>query len=310
MAKSKENKGIGRARSGLLIQISLLLASVLVVLGLVTFFLINAAFNHLIEADKQDRIASEARLIYSGFDYIQSTGVSGMLNAFPSYDANEFVKAFATKSICIYQRYLNDAMRKMIEDGLMGLTHLFVFIPSGSLSEPMVIVSSDDALMYKVMPDYIVEALDEGQAYIFLEDGIPELGLEGAQLIALYPFEISISTSTLAFVGIRPMQAELDHLNSFYAGKKKAITWILAGVVGGGILVIFLIIFLVLQSLIRRNITEPIDELVAAAGEVMEGNLDVEIEVRKGEEFEVLKRAFQGMLDKLRSMIEKAVGPS
>jgi len=59
---------------------------------------------------------------------------------------------------------------------------------------------------------------------------------------------------------------------------------------------------------IGKRITRPIDELSAAAEEVMEGNLDVEIEVRRGEEFEGLKRAFKDMVESFRRYIAKSVG--
>jgi nitrogen fixation/metabolism regulation signal transduction histidine kinase len=50
-----------------------------------------------------------------------------------------------------------------------------------------------------------------------------------------------------------------------------------------------------------------VDELSAAAKEVMEGNLDFEIEIYKGEEFEGLKYAFKELLDAFRSIISQSV---
>ena len=69
-----------------------------------------------------------------------------------------------------------------------------------------------------------------------------------------------------------------------------------------------IITFFVLSYLIRRRITEPIEELAAAAGEVMEGNLDVEIKVHEGGNFEVLERAFKAMVEDWRTYIAKSVG--
>jgi hypothetical protein len=40
----------------------------------------------------------------------------------------------------------------------------------------------------------------------------------------------------------------------------------------------------------------------------MEGNLDVEIIVREGEDFEGLKRVFKQMVDSIRLMIERSTG--
>jgi len=53
--------------------------------------------------------------------------------------------------------------------------------------------------------------------------------------------------------------------------------------------------------------TEPIDELSAAAERVMEGDLEVEITVREGEEFEGLKRVFRDMVDSIKRMIERSM---
>ena len=40
----------------------------------------------------------------------------------------------------------------------------------------------------------------------------------------------------------------------------------------------------------------------------MDGNLDVEIEIHKGEEFQGLEYAFKGLLDAFRSIIAQSIG--
>ncbi|MBN1288086.1 MAG: HAMP domain-containing protein [Actinobacteria bacterium] len=55
------------------------------------------------------------------------------------------------------------------------------------------------------------------------------------------------------------------------------------------------------------RITEPIDELADAAEQVIAGNLDMEVPVRRGEEFEGLKNAFNEMLRNIRKITS---GPS
>ena len=66
--------------------------------------------------------------------------------------------------------------------------------------------------------------------------------------------------------------------------------------------------FFVLSYMIRRRITEPVDQLAAAAEQINEGNLDVDIAVHEGGEFEGLERAFKQMVDSWRTYIDKSVG--
>jgi len=66
--------------------------------------------------------------------------------------------------------------------------------------------------------------------------------------------------------------------------------------------------FFVLSYLIRRRITEPIDELAAAAEEVVQGNLEVEVKVHEGGEFEGLERAFKEMVESFRKYIARSTG--
>lgn len=68
-------------------------------------------------------------------------------------------------------------------------------------------------------------------------------------------------------------------------------------------LIVIAISYLYFSYLIRREITKPIEELEQVATEVMDGNLDVELEVREGEEFENLKRSFMAMVESIRSII-------
>ena len=72
--------------------------------------------------------------------------------------------------------------------------------------------------------------------------------------------------------------------------------------------IVFLITFFILKRMIYKQITQPIDELTAVAGEVMDGNLDLEIDIREGEEFETLKRAFLEMLESILTVVNKSIG--
>ena len=100
----------------------------------------------------------------------------------------------------------------------------------------------------------------------------------------------------------------IAEIEGFYDQERNRINMVLAGVIGGSILVVFLISFFILSYLIRRRITEPIDELSAAAERVMEGDLDVNITVHEGGDFQGLERAFREMVASFRKMIARSVG--
>ena len=50
-----------------------------------------------------------------------------------------------------------------------------------------------------------------------------------------------------------------------------------------------------------------LEELSEAAGRVMQGDLDVEIAVREGEDLAGLQRAFREMVESLRRLISRSV---
>lgn len=82
----------------------------------------------------------------------------------------------------------------------------------------------------------------------------------------------------------------------------------LGGILVGSIIIVILITFFFLNYLINKQIVRPVKELSAAAAKVLEGDLDVAVDVQEGEELEDLKRAFNEMLESLRNMITKSVG--
>jgi methyl-accepting chemotaxis protein len=306
---SKKTTAFGKGRSRLLYQITALLVIMLLIIGVTIFLVINGALNRLIEEDKKDRIDSEAQIILNDAEYIVDLQISGLLKAFPSYDVEDVKVAIIEKRISDFQRYINDELKSALDQGLLGSEVLLLVQPTplSTLPYPYVLGASEDELMYTEVPEYVVTGLEEGDSYIYREDGIPELGLEGEYLITLNPLNTPFSTTTLGFVAIRPFYEEIARIDSFYTGERSKVTLLIALVIGIGIVLVFLITFLILRRMIRRQITEPIDELANMAGEVMEGNLEVEINIQEGEEFETLKRAFKEMVNSIKSMLERSL---
>jgi nitrogen fixation/metabolism regulation signal transduction histidine kinase len=71
------------------------------------------------------------------------------------------------------------------------------------------------------------------------------------------------------------------------------------------VFVVAIISFFILSLMLRKRITEPIDELAATAEEVMQGNLDVEVAVHEGGEG--LEGAFKEMVEDFRRFIARSM---
>ncbi len=296
-----------RKRSRVLYQITAMIIVVFVATGLASFFFFRSSQNRLVEKSVNKLIETEAESFAGTFEV-----VNGFVS--PEYKArmaepgavDEFVAAMMSKSLTQVQTEASQLYREMVDDGLLGMELMVSLLPPGELNTaPMVIVSSDKSLIYEwQVPDYIVEALEAGDSYIYSEDGIPELGLEGEQLILL---SVSPGSTPLWFMAVRPMAGDVAEINAFFEDEKNRANLVLALVIGISVIVIIIITFFVLSYLIRKQITDPIDELSAAAEQVMEGDLEVEIAVREGEEFEGLKRVFRDMVDSIKRMIERSM---
>ena len=113
--------------------------------------------------------------------------------------------------------------------------------------------------------------------------------------------------SSSAYVATVSLHDKVVTINDFYNKQKRDSAILLVLIVLISALLLSLLSFFALRHLIRKFITKPIDELSTVADEVIEGNLDVEIEIRSGEEFEGLKTAFRELLETFRTTISKSV---
>ena len=170
------------------------------------------------------------------------------------------------------------------------------------------ILASDESLIYNwQVPQYVLEAIDNGDSHIYKEDGIPELGLQGEYLITFNEV-IGEGQFDGISISVKSMGEEVDALNAFFSDEQNKINLIMGLVLFGSIILVVLITFFILSYLIRKRITEPVDELALAAEQVNEGNLDVEIEVHEGGEFEGLERAYKEMVEGWRKIMERSIG--
>jgi HAMP domain-containing protein len=298
-------------RSRILYEITILLVVVLIASGLATFFLVRGSQERLIGKSKDKLVDVEASTISSGFDYIAELYTQRIIEVSVSEGPAEIAKALLNKQSFNTQVFVNGLLQEMVDSGMLGINSLMLIMTRapGLVTEPILYSSSDASLIYNwEVPDYLTQAIDDGVPYLYMEDGIPELGLEGEQLITIRSMEDPTYNYTAGFVGIKPMHDEVAAINNFYSSERDSISLTLALVVVVSIIVVMLIIFFVLSYLIRKRITEPVEELAAAAEEVMTGNLDVKITVHEGGDFEGLERAFKEMVESFRKYLAKATG--
>jgi len=302
-----------RKRSRILYEITGLIVVVLVISGLVTFFLVRNSQNELINKSVDKVIETEANNITSALNYLTQTEIeSGMTGiGMENFDAAQFLQDMGEKKLGEFQKKAGEAMKKMVDSGFFDLEYYFVIVPPSALSnEPFVVVSADESMVYNwEVPGYLLEAMESGEPYLLREEGMSELDLQGAQLMVFISEESPVVEGFYTTsVCVIPMQERIDAINAFYDEERGSVSLTLFLSVFLSILAVILITFFVLNYLIRRRITEPIDQLAAEAEEVMDGNLDVEVEVHEGGEFQNLERAFKEMVQSIRKYIIRSTG--
>jgi len=310
-ADSAAAAGLAPGKSRTLGYITCFLAIVFVAWGLVTFAVFNHWQNELIDTGRNKLVEETSLYFINASHYIRDTldpvitekmEKEGLTNL----SLEEQSALMLQGEISDYQHFYNEFSRQLVELGALGMQRILVvlsgeYIPGGSI----VVVSDDESLVYNwAVPDYLLEAIDDDEPYLYREDGIDELGLEGEQIIAIEVFDLRGVTQ--AYIGVKSMHDEIMEMRNFYSDEKTSIYITLLPVMSGALIAFILLTFLVTRFLIHRNITGPVVELSAAVSEVMDGNLDVDIPVREGEELEGLKFAFREMVESFRRLMARA----
>jgi len=296
-------------RSRILYLITALIIVVFIAYGLVSWFIFRGSQDRLVEKSKEKLIESEAENINSAADYIVELLLPLFEETMGGMTDEEFAMSVMNREVIEAQRIMADEIEKMMEAGLLGLDEIiYVILPGTLITEPLVILSSNESLIYAwEVPEYLLEGAYEGTTYFYTEEGIPELGLQGKYLITIEYIESDTGSDSVVYT-IKNMEDKVAVISDFFSDEQGKINLIMGLVIFGSIIVIILIAFFVLSYMIRRRITDPVDQLAAAAEQINEGNLDVEIKVHEGGEFEGLERAFKQMVDSWREYIDKSVG--
>ena len=302
-------ENLRRKQLGILWEITILLIVVFLVYGLLTYAVFTASGNRLIDKSIEKLKQTEAENISSSYTYVMNLLTPTLEAKAIDEDPQEIVAAVMNDQTSDIQASVSGDLAGMVDSGMLGMSkNIFIFEKWPVSREPFVFASSDLSLVSTwAVPDYLSQAIDEGTSYLWMEDGIPELGLSGEHLIVVIRKNFPQYNLLTGFVGIKPMHENVAAIEEFYQSDRRNTNLIMLAMVLGGIIVIALITFLILSYLIRTRITEPIQELSTAAEQVMEGDLDIHITIRSGEEFEQLKRAFQAMVDEWGKLMARSI---
>jgi nitrogen fixation/metabolism regulation signal transduction histidine kinase len=319
VAESKESRKLHSRRSRILYEVTGLVVILVIASGLLTFLFVNATFNRLVDKSIDKVVEEQAVTIDSGLRYVaekESEAILGDLSQLSMQELVEMTRmAVETGEPSDFAKDAAERMKRLVADKVLGLELVLDITMANPplVTKDIIIVSTEDELMMKKPPEGVLAAIAEveaeGKTYVFLEEGMPELGLEGEYLLSLYDMsELNPLFSGQWGAHFVPMHEAVASIEDFYNSEKDRAMLIIGLIIAGSVLLVILITFFVLSSLIRKQITEPIDTLAAAAAEVMEGNLEVEVEVHEGGDFEGLERAFREMVESIKKFIARSVG--
>ncbi|MBN2169162.1 MAG: HAMP domain-containing protein [Actinobacteria bacterium] len=319
--EAEVEKGL-KPRSTLLIQIVSMFSIIFILAGVFSVLAINRGISRLVENTKEEVIDTHAELTMSahkfGLELLML--VSPILSADPAGQEevfNELMNAVMNKTVSKLQAESNKLLKSMVDSGLLGIELLYDLVPPNPVmsSNYMVLMSSDNKYLYAEPPEEVDELLDTGEdSYKLFEDGFPELGFGEATLVTTFEFGGEITAggatqgSALWSVDYTPMGEEIAEIDKYFGDESNRLNVTMIIIIAVYVLALILITGFILSYLIRRKILLPIEDLVNAAREVTAGNLDVEVEIRRGDDLENLKTAFNEMIKSLRDVVKKRPG--
>jgi HAMP domain-containing protein len=310
--ETRDVPGAKRARFRIRYLITALIVAVFLIFGAVALALLISSQNRLVQKSKNELIKTMCEDAYStAKSFVPFLLPIFMQNASAPDPSNaaKYLRGELTDG----QKAIDATLKKLVDDGLSGMKYLMVISKPDSTYTPggIVLISSDESLVYKwKVPADVIDAITKGKKYIYSKNGIPELGIAKDGLIILQPLIDPGSTTKASnvIVSAKSIKSQVDDINAFVEREQRNTSLLFALVILGCLLIVILVTFFILSFLIRTRITEPIDKLAANAELVMEGDLDANIEIHEGGDFESLERAFKEMVTSIRMMLEKSMG--
>lgn len=307
--KNAQRKGIV-ARSKILREISIMLVAVMIISGLVTFFIVRHSQEQLIEKSIDKMLAQSAEDAAVFFLSNMELLMPKYMEIFAQEGMEKIAASILSKELSYSQSLVCEELKNLAEAAPMGINlHMVIVLsnPDFPSPRPFIFACSDKNLVYDwEIPVDIAESLERGEPYVYREEGIPELGLEGEHLVITARIEDKDAGYVVGYVGIKPLAEEVATVNQFYDRERRNTILNLGLVVGISVLVVIFVSYFILNVLIRKRITQPIEQLASSAERIMEGDLDVDIQVHEGGDFAVLERTFKEMLESIRRMFDAA----
>lgn len=207
------------------------------------------------------------------------------------------------------QEFFDKEFADIVKEGFLGMKYLFTMVmPSDTVSELFVSSSSsEESVVYNwEAPPSILQAVEAGARARYLPGGFPELGMDADSFLYLRVESFESLNSEYAIVLVSDIHERVTAIEGFYREEGNHAILVFGIIMLVAMMFLSLISYFFLRYMIHKHITEPIDYLSSAAEEIMQGNLEVDIEVQKGEDFEGLKRAFREMVVAFRDMITRS----
>ncbi len=299
------------ARSRTLLYITLFLVVMFLASGLADFLIFDHWQGDLVGDARDELVRGISGYFINASNYIRSTLDPVITERMQEAGIQDFgiMEQYALMlegKTSKYQDFYIQFCEQLVDLGALGMEKIMVVLAGSLIPDGATVVVADEReKVYNwPIPPYLLEAMENGDPYIYFADGIPELDLQGEYIITIETFEFEDMLQ--GYIGARSMHAEITELRGFSDRERRSIHLTLMPVMGGALIALILITFLVMRFLIHRNITGPVDELCVAVEQVMAGDLEVEIPVREGEELEGLKVALREMVESFRFLVERS----
>ena len=168
--------GFGRARSKILIQVTILISSVVILSGVATFFLMRSSQQNLIDKSINQLLEMEAANFSSSYDYIIDLLVPKYTAMFADMDPGESISTGAAGESTEMQMIINRDIQQMLAGGFLDTEKFMLVLPPSFITADPVVFASNDVNLVNTweVPDYLMSAIDKESPYIWMEQGIPE----------------------------------------------------------------------------------------------------------------------------------------
>ncbi|MBN2168903.1 MAG: HAMP domain-containing protein [Actinobacteria bacterium] len=312
--RNKEKTYRRKARLKISFQITAIVLVILTIVELAALMSFRSSLDQLTKNSKEKVIEAVAGMISSSHGYVSGLMLDIQAKEAIPMNSSEFFQqvkgAIKDESVTPTQELGDELLSSMVEEGMLGLDVMYYALPPNmeSNSEPVVVVSSNGKYMYSKVPDEVADLARKNMDFKLFEHGIPDMGLSGAYLVDTHKLESDSPAGVLWFFDFKPMGDLVSGIDAFFDKEKRKVYLSLLIVMSLAILGLFIISFLILGYLVNKRITRPVDELLDAAEKVIEGDLNPRVEIRRGEEFSALKRAFNMMVSRHARIIAQLVG--